>query len=282
MKSTEKFLKLGFDRLITMIRVAAREVLNHIVLILVGIYIGWAMFSGTCEARTIYYGSEVENVTVEFGGDTIFRFNGPVKTITRAPKFQIEPSDEKNPDYAVLSVTPRFSKGSGNLTFILANGAVVNTKIRILSKGIPEKTDSFYDFLPKEDLIEKAANSGPDISDLELMKGMIRWDQIVGVKVKSLVRTVNTGMSGISANLLRVYTTGKYNGYVFKIRNTSRSKIMKIDVRSLYLGTPNQAILSQVDKEALSPKSATFLRIVAKPSSVYYNINLPIGTVSKK
>ena len=116
--------------------------------------------------------------------------------------------------------------------------------------------------------------------DLELMKAMVRWDRVVGYKVRNLQRTVNTGVKDLSAKLVRIYTGPKYNGYVFKIRNRSK-KSYAIDLKSLTLGTPNVALLSQVDKSVIQPKkeNATMLRIIAKPTSVYYNISLPIAPI---
>ena len=98
-------------------------------------------------------------------------------------------------------------------------------------------------------------SEGSDVSDLELMKSMIRWDNVVGYKVRNLIRTVNTGVDGLSAKLVRVYTGPKYNGYVFKIRNESR-KEYAIDVKSLTLGVPNVALLSQVDRKILESRKS--------------------------
>jgi len=268
-----KYLNMGAKIFLT--------ILAHITLLIVGLYIGLVLSSNKCVARTIYYGSETEIITVEFGNDTILRFNEPVKTISRVSRFSISPSDKKSPDYSTLSITPRFRKGESSVTFLLANGAVVSTKIVTVSKAIPEKTDSFYDFIPKQNLIEKEANSGPNITDIELMKAMIRWDDVVGIKVRPLVRTLKTGIKGLSAKLVRVYTGAKYNGYIFKIRNSTKKDYI-FEIKSLTLGRPNQALLSQVDKKILKPKEATFLRIVAKPTSIYYNVNLPIASIPSK
>ena len=61
-----------------------------------------------------------------------------VQTISQASKFLIQPADTRNPNYAMLSVTPRFTKGKTKISFILANGAVVNTQMLIVSKATPE------------------------------------------------------------------------------------------------------------------------------------------------
>ena len=85
---------------------------------------------------------------------------------------------------------------------------------------------------------------------------------------------------------MKVYSGPKYNGYIFKIVNNSSSKSFAIDLKSLTLGRPNVALLSQVDDSILKPadgkESATFLRIVAKPTSVYYSLTLPVAPIVEK
>lgn len=250
-------------------------ILAHIVLLYVGIYIGMSK----CHAKTIYYGTETEIVNIVYSGETILRFNEPVRTISRASDFEIGPADKTNPDYSILSVTPRFTKGVSQVTFLLANGAIVSTKIQTVPKAIPEKTDSFYDFIAKSSLVEKEGNITSDITDLELMKSMVRKEEVLGVDQRAIEREVNTGVPDLAAKLVRIYTGAKFNGYVFKLSNLSKTKSYSVDIRYLTLGKPNQALISQTDKSVLKPKEETFFRIVAKPSSVYYNVNLPFGPV---
>jgi len=250
-------------------------IISHIVLI----YVGFNLGVGTCQAKTIYYGSETEAVTLSYGGETIFRFNEPVKTISRASNFSIETADKTNPDYAVLSVTPRFTKGESKVTFLLANGAVVSTNIETVSNAIPEKTDSFYDFVPKSSLIEKEANVTSDITDIELLKSMVRREEVLGIEQRPIEREVHSGVADLKSKLVRLYTGAKFNGYVFKLTNVSKKKTYAVDLRYLTLGKPNLALLSQTDKDKLKPNESTFFRIVAKPSSVYYNLNIPFGEV---
>lgn len=235
-------------------------------------------------ARQVYYGSETESVSIAYGGPTIFRFNEPVKTISQASRFTIAPADEENPNYSVLSVTPRFTEGKDKVTFILADGAVVNVRIVTASKTIPERTESFYDFKPKESLIE-SMDKGQDaavLSELDLMKAMIRGDSVTGYKTEPMSRLVTTGIPNISARLVRVYTGPKYNGYVFKIKNQDPTKKYAVNLEKLTLGQPNTAMLSQVDRKVLGTTEKdnfAYLRIVAKPTSIYYNVNLPVAPI---
>ena len=270
-----KSIQEGLCFLANLIYKVLLVIISHIVLI----YIGFNLGVGTCQAKTIYYGSETEAVTLSYGGETIFRFNEPVKTISRASNFSIETADKTNPDYAVLSVTPRFTKGNSRITFLLANGAVVSTNIETVSKVIPEKTDSFYDFVPKSSLIEKEGNVTSDITDIELLKSMIRREEVLGIEQRPLEREVHSGVSDLKAKLVRLYTGAKFNGYIFKLTNVSKKKTYAVDLRYLTLGKPNLALLSQTDKDKLKPNESTFFRIIAKPSSVYYNLNIPFGEV---
>lgn len=233
------------------------------------------------EARIVYYGSETENITVAYGGPTILRFDEEVKTISQAARFTIEPADATQPDYKVLSITPRFPSGTSAIAFILANGQVVNTKAVIVSSTLPEKVDSFYDFRPKDRLLDQLEKSekASKISELELMKSMIKWEQVVGYNLRKLIRTVPSGVEGLSVQLIRVYTGAEYNGYVFKIVNESKHRSYRIDLKDLVLGSPNTAILSQIDRKLLraapTNENTALLRIVAKPASIYYSVNLP-------
>ena len=107
------------------------------------------------------------------------------------------------------------------MTFILANDSVITTKIEVVSGKMPEKADNFYDFKPKESQLdgESRGLEGSTVSEIELMKAMIRSDKVVGYTERSLIRTVNSGIEGISAKLMKVYSGPKFNGYVFKIVN---------------------------------------------------------------
>jgi len=255
-------------------------------------YVAIALFLTTilpCAAfaRQVYYGSETESVSVAYGGPTIFRFNEPVKTISQATRFTITPADEENPNYAVLSVTPRFSEGKDKVTFILSDGAVINIKIVTVTKAIPERTDSFYDFKPKESLLESLDKHQDTavLSELDLMKAMIRGDAVTGYKTEPISRLVNSGIANISARLVRVYTGPKYNGYIFKVKNHDSKKEYLLSPQNLSLGQPNTALLSQVDRQVLGTTEKdnfAYLRIVAKPTSIYYNVNLPVAPIIKK
>ncbi len=239
-------------------------------------------------AKVIYYGSEMESLTIVSGMQTIFRFDEEVKTISQATNFSIEPADPIDPNYRILAVNPLHKSGISQVTFILANDSVVTMKVEVVSGKLPEKADNFYDFKPKEGQLDPDARGleGSTVSELELMKAMIRSDKVVGYAERSLMRTVNSGIDGISATLMKVYSGPKYNGYIFKIVNQSRSKSFVIDLKSLTLGRPNVALLSQVDDNILKPaengETATFLRIVAKPTSVYYSLTLPVAPIVEK
>jgi hypothetical protein len=248
-------------------------------------------FIGTqAHSKILYYGSETESLTLVNDTQTILRFDEEVKTVSQASQFQIDPADPTDPSYKVLAITPRSAKASSLITFILANDSVVSLRVKTVSQSIPEKTDNFYDFRSKESKVDSMSDGiqGNNITELELMKAMIRGDNIVGYTSKTLVKEVNTGIDGVIAHLVSVYSGPRFNGYIFKLENVSSKKDFAVDLKSLSLGRPNTAILSQVDEKILyavgssQGKSSSFLRIVAKPTSVYSNLFLPVAPLVVK
>ena len=244
-------------------------------------------------AKTIYFGSETETVTLIYGNSTLFRFSGEVRTISQASRFEISPANSDQPNYSLLSIRPRFSTGSTEVVFILADGTTIKTKLVVVSNAIPEKTDSIYDFKSKESLVNlnDDPKAGSSLSELALMKAMIRGDQVTGYEVKNLVRSLSPGFKGVETNLVRIYTGNQYNGYIFELKNTTKAQRLFVNVQNLVLGDPNVAILSTVDHAILEPESSgpensgkekTYLRVVAKPSSLYNQLILPIQVIEKR
>ena len=90
----------------------------------------------------------------------------------------------------------------------------------------------------------------------------------------------------MSTRLIRIYTGNQFNGYIFELTNITKHQKLFINVQNLAIGDPNVAILSAVDQAVVEPgsteRSKTYLRIVAKPSSIYNQLILPIQTVDKK
>ncbi|MGK5086904.1 hypothetical protein WDW86_05050 [Bdellovibrionota bacterium FG-2] len=234
-------------------------------------------------AKTIYYGSETEVVSLVAGGPTLFRFPSEVKTISQSKRFTIAPATHDQPNYALLSVQPRVgSGGSSVVTFILSDGTIIKVKLVVVSAAIPEKTDSVYEFKSKESLLPQsgAGSPGSGVSELELMKAMLRGDEVAGYEVRNLTRTLIPGFKGVTTKLLRVYTGNQFNGYIFELHNKTRDQSLYINTQNLMLGDPNLAILSSVDQAVIEPKGETYLRIVAKPTSSYNQLILPVETIT--
>lgn len=118
-------------------------------------------------------------------------------------------------------------------------------------------------------------------SEIDLMKAMIRDDFIAGFQKRELDKPVNTSQAGVSSKLIRQYEGENMHGYVFQVTNQMKLKSVVLDLRQLKLGSPNLAILSQADQLALSGKirgkNETMVRIVAKSTSRFSDIRLPIG-----
>lgn len=221
-------------------------------------------------AKAVYYGSMPEQVRIKHGGPTIFRFPKAVQTITGAGRLTIKPANDADPSYMTLSVTPRFTNGLNEVAFFLADGSVIKTKI-LVSPNDPA-ADSYYDFKPKDaqDSDQSDANA-PKISEVELLKAMVRDDDVAGYKVSRFSSDVPSKLSATSVELIRIYKGTPFNGYVYRVTNTSWRKIVEVDVRHLSVGEPNLAILAQSDEDRLYPKGKgthqTLVRVVAKNTS---------------
>lgn len=251
------------------------------------LFMAGVLIAPLLQAKTLYYGSERENVSLSHGVATLLRFDEEVKTITQATNFRIQPANSENPDYKVLSVQPLSKSAKNNVSFILANDVVIHAKLTTVRSKLHESTNTFYDFRAKSMQIEPGSRStsGSNVSEVELMKAMIRADKVVGYKIRSMSQRVRTGIDGITAKLLRVYSGPKYHGYIFRVSNVSKKQSFALDVKSLTLGRPNVALLSQADANILYPdegKNVTILRIVAKPTSVYYAVTLPVAPIQEK
>ena len=246
------------------------------------------LVSQSLQANILYYGSERETIRLTNGVSTILRFDEEVKTISQAADFLIGPANPDDPDYRVLSVSPRVDKATSEVTFILANDVVINTKLITVAAGLPDKVSTFYDLKPKSLKIDPVTKmgEGSNITEIELMKAMIRSDKVIGYTAQAMSQEVRTGIEGVSARLMQVYTGPNFHGYVFKVTNNSKDKNYALDVKSLTMGRPNVAILTQADDSILEhapgKPTSTLLRIVAKPSAVYYSVTLPVAPIVEK
>ena len=220
---------------------------------------------GRVDAKTVSYGSTIEQVRIRHGGPTIFRFPKAVQTITGASRLEIKPANAADPSYTVLSVTPRFTNGVNEVSFFLTDGSVIKTKIMV-SPNDPA-ADSVYDFKSHDALDSADAENAPPISEIDLLKAMIRDDVVSGYKVSKASESFPS-KQGVSVELIRVYQGSLFNGYVFKLSNTNWIKNVDVDVRHVTVGDPNLAILSQCDDAVITAKGKgvheTFLRVVTK------------------
>lgn len=236
-------------------------------LYLIGVMIIFMMLVSRAEAKVVVYGTQLEQIRIKYGGPTIFRFPKAVQTITGASRFQIVPANDREPNYTDLSVTPRFTNGVTEVTFFLMDKSVVRTKI-IVSPSDPA-ADGLYDFRSRDALESGNLENAPAISEVELLIAMVRDDAVVtGYKVHRVSQSMSSKNSNARMELTRIYRGNPFNGYVFKVTNTSWRKIVEVDVRHISVGDPNLAILSQSDESSLSPKgkgvSETLVRVVAK------------------
>ncbi len=226
-----------------------------------------AILAEKANAKTVVYGTTSEQIRIKYGMPTIFRFQNAVQTITGASRLQVEPANKADPSYKVLSVTPRFTNGTNEVTFFLTDNSVVRTKI-LVSPNDPA-ADTFYDFKSRESAnTEYDPTNAPTITEIELLKAMYRDDNVSGYTVHRMSQYFPSKQGSANVELVRIYKGSPFNGYVFKVKNASWRKNLEIDVRHITVGSPNLAILSQTDEKTLFPKgkgpTETYVRVVAK------------------
>ncbi|MEK7689563.1 MAG: hypothetical protein AAB425_00925 [Bdellovibrionota bacterium] len=241
------------------------------------------------QAREILFGQGKESISVPFGVETLFRFPSEVKTVTEAGRFEIRPASPEEPDYSVLLVKPRMSEGASDVTFLLADGGTVKTQL-LITRAPNGKRDSVYDFRPYSGLMETDPQGQPKkdplvISELDLMRGMIRGDQVAGFDVKRHDLSISLGEQSITTRLVKRYLGKDVNGYVYELRSNDSKKVFEIDLRGLSIGNPNLAVLAQVDRTRLQGKEPesrqTFLRVVARPGASSRQMTLPVSIERK-
>ena len=233
-------------------------------------------------AKTVYFGSEIEPITLAYGSPAIFRFPSEVRTITQATRFEIKPANGDSPNYAVLSVQPRFTSGSSVVTFMMNDGSLVRTKLSVIAKVSTDLGDSVYDFKAKESLLNESGDrAGGKLSDLELMKAVIRDDEIPGYSTSRLNQEITPGFRGVETVLVKKYS-GRFNAYVFQISNVTKNRLF-VNIQNLMLGDPNLAIMASVDNPILESRgkdgAKTYLRVVAKSTASYSKLILPVQIV---
>ena len=80
-------------------------------------------------------------------------------------------------------------------------------------------------------------------------------------------------------------SVGEAAAILYDAPSTKAQKLF-VNIQNLVLGDPNVAILSSVDQPIIEPDGSghekTYLRVVAKPSSMFNQLVLPIQVVEKK
>ena len=266
----------------TTIRSSFREAIGNAVIgICVLLLLLFVPFvTGKAEAKIVLFGSSSEQIRIKYGSPTIFRFQKPVQTITGASRYDIKPANPSDPNYSTLSVTPRFTNGKTEVSFFLTDNTVVKAQI-IVSPSDPA-ADSHYDFKSRDSADSGDAESAPPITEIELLKAMILDGEVSGYKILRSSDPVPTSTPNVTIDLIRIYKGSPFNGYVFKITNTSWRKNVQIDARHITVGSPNSAILSQSDEAILFPKEKgsyqTLVRIVSKNTSTSRDVIFAMET----
>jgi hypothetical protein len=234
------------------------------------------------QAKTISYGKSVVTISIPFGKPTLFKFDKLVRTISPVPSYSLRPANLESPDYAVLTVEPKDPLGDALIAVILEDDTAIKIRLKTVQADKKDLTDPMVEFKAYEVVGDKnQEDSNNTVSEIDLMKALIRDDYISGFDRRELDRVIETAQKGISTRLIRQYESEGLHGYVFRVTNQMETSPVTIDLRQLKLGRPNLAILSQADQLILKGKSSgrneTLLRIVAKPTARYSDIRIPIG-----
>lgn len=253
------------------------------------IFVFAGSLSSVAEAREVLFGKGKESISVPFGVETLFRFPSEVKTVTDAGRFEIRPASHEEPDYSVLLVKPRMAEGMNDVTFLLADGATVKTQL-LITRNTTGKRDSVIDFRPYSGLQETDPSGAPKkdplvVSELDLMRGMIRGDRVTGFDSQNHDISIPLKTESVTARLVKRYLGKDVNGYIYELENHSSSKVVTLDLRALSIGSPNLAVLAQVDRATLSGKDVeerrTYLRVVARPGASSREMILPVSMEKK-
>lgn len=265
------------------IRVDYKEAFRHcgVELILMSVALAvLLLFANTAKASSVKIGRDKATVKVLSSDVTVFRFPKAVQTISGAQRLEIKPANPTDPDYAALAVRPRLTTGTNDLVFVLNDGRLVKVQVIVTTKA--DEAEGFYDFVLLES--QNTASAGSPESDL--LRAMLNGKVPNGYSVQEKKERVSSFLSSLRIELVRVVKGGDLTGYVYQLTNTSWSKNAKVDLSQLTLGTPDDAILSQVDDDELFPKGKgshqTYLRVVAKARSDSSDIVLPVELLEPK
>ncbi len=91
------------------------------------------------------------------------------------------------------------------MSFSSSDGTTIKTRLVVVSKAIPEKTDAIYEFRSRDSAVSNEGGSGERIgaalSELELMRAMLRGDEVSGYDIKNVSRSLFPGFSGVPPDL---------------------------------------------------------------------------------
>ena len=237
-------------------------------------------------SKTVYFGAGSELVPINFGQETLLKFPQDVRTISRAEAFEIAPANKDSPNYGLLKVRPRISHGSRDALFILVDQSVVRVKF-LVTPNNGNGSDSIYEFVSKT--VNQSSSSqggGPEVSGIDLMKALIRGDEVSGFQIHSPNLLLEKNFKRVNVTLLKKYVGSDLMGYIFKVENKGGREKVLVNIKGLTVGDPNLAILSSIEHPVLDPKSKgqnqALLRIVAKNISGSNDLTLPTEIVERK
>ena len=223
------------------------------------------LLSVNLSAEVVYLGSDAESVEVLAKQPTIFRFPSPLRTVSHVGKFKVKPANSSDPDYAVLSVTPRVNRGETTAVFVLADHSIYQIHLKIV-KNKSSNTNNFYDFKDVSELAStNIEESEHKASSIELMKALMSKSWLSGY-YRRRVSTGYVDYGSLEIKLLEVIEGPTYSGLTYRVRNKSKRQII-LSQKNVRLGYPYKPLLSHISRKTLHTKgkrkSTALVRVVA-------------------
>jgi hypothetical protein len=155
-------------------------------------------------------------------------------------------------DVRAFVIKPAKSGVSEKITFILADERTVTLQL-----SPAQTSDAFYDIKWASRGLSGTSGGKKDngflSAERSLMLTMLRDEDSASRKNMDVDVKLDK-YPELKIKLARTYQLQGYTGYVFTITNTS-SKTLRVNSTVLTVGSPNKAVLTQIDHETLEPCS---------------------------
>lgn len=180
---------------------------------------------------------------------SILQLPNAVSTITSSKYFSItdigspvDPTNGMKTDVRTFQIMPVSHAQSESVTFVLADGK--NLSFKFISA---KNADKFYDVRLEQTKTRSKSFLSPEMS---MLRHMI-LDEAGEYSRRFFDVPVKSDFKGLKFNLIRMYNTSDFTGYVFDVTNTG-SKKQTLTLSNIAFGLPNRAIIAHIDRDSLA------------------------------